>query len=222
MKKALKLIIIIIFCLTFIGCGNKGFAIDFKNEYESLNGVTNSNGKVHRTITIDKNNPYEKIAPEEVVKKIDNKETFYLYVGDSLCPWCRSVIEKSIEIAKEKNVDKIYYIDIWDEEGNEIFRDKYQIVNNELKKMVDGTESYYALLDKFKDLLSDYTLTDDNGEKVEVGEKRIYAPSYIYIENGVAKKLTEGISDKQKESREELTEEILKDEEDLFMNFFSN
>ena len=33
--------------------------------------------------------------------------------------------EKSIEVAKEKNIEKIYYIDIWDDDGNEILRDKY-------------------------------------------------------------------------------------------------
>ena len=71
-------------------------------------------------------------------------------------------------------------------------------------------------------MLADYTLTDDNGKEVKVGEKRIYAPTFIYIEKGVAKKLTTGLSDKQKGSLDELTEEILKDEELKFKEFFTN
>ena len=36
----------------------------------------------------------------------NNKKAFYLYVGDSLCPWCRSVIEQSIKSAKENEIDE--------------------------------------------------------------------------------------------------------------------
>ena len=38
----------------------------------------------------------------------------------------------------------------------------------------------------------------------------------------LAKKLTEGISEKQSDSREELTEEILKDEQEQFESLFQN
>ena len=55
-----------------------------------------------------------------------------------------------------------------------------------------------------------------------MGEKRIYAPNYFYISNGKVKKMVEGISDKQKDSREELTDEILKDEEEQFNDLFKN
>ena len=222
MKNILRLAIIVLFLLVFIGCTNNKFGLEFKKTYEALNGTSNKNGKEHRKVSIDINNPYEKVEPKEIVKKIENKETFYLYIGDPLCPWCRSVIEKSIEVAKKNNINKIYYIDIWDDEGNEIFRDKYQIKNGKTEKMVDGTEEYYILLEKFDSLLSDYTLTNEDGNKVNVGEKRIFAPNYIYIEKGIAKKLVEGISDKQTDSREELTEEMLKDEEKIFEEFFNN
>ena len=57
--------------------------------------------------------------------------------------------------------------------------------------------------------------------RVKVGEKRLFAPSYIYIENGEAKKLTTGISDKQTDSRQELNDEILEDEEKHFKEFFN-
>ena len=57
--------------------------------------------------------------------------------------------------------------------------------------------------------------------KISVGEKRIFAPNYIYVEKGTAKKLIAGTSDLQKNSRDELTKEILEDEEKIFQNFFN-
>lgn len=222
-KKILSLILIFIVVIGITGCANQNKdALNFKDEYESLNGVVNKNGKEHRTVNISEDNPYIKTTPDKIVEMINNKETFYLYVGDSLCPWCRSVIEKSIEVAKEYNIDKIYYIEIWDDDGNEILRDKYELQDGQPVKIQDGTDEYYKLLDSLKSVLSDYTLSDEEENKIEVGEKRIYAPNYFYISNGKVKKMVEGISDKQKDSREELTDEILKDEEEQFNDLFKN
>ena len=86
----------------------------------------------------------------------------------------------------------------------------------------DGTKEYYKLLEKFDNLLEDYTLTTDDGEEVKVGEKRIFAPDFIYVENGVAKSITSATSEKQKDADAKLTKEILKDEEKSFDNFFKN
>lgn len=202
--------------------GNGNAALAFKEDYESVNGKENAHGKVHRVITIPSDNPFVETTSEDILKRIENKETFYVYFGSKLCPWCRSSIEKAIEVAGSHGISKIYYVDIWDDEGNEIVRDKY-ILNddNEPVKDKDGDASYAKLLTYFADLLNDYTLSTSDGKKVEVGEKRIYAPNYIYIENGVAKKLVTGVSDKQQDSREELTEEMLADEEAIFNDFFT-
>ena len=223
MKKIIVLLVMFAFMLGVTGCkkGNSA-ALEFKKEYEALNGVVNKNGKEHRTITISEDNPYIKVTPEEIVKKIINKETFYLYVGDPLCPWCRSVLEKSIEVSKKNNISEIYYIEIWDDEGKEILRDKYELVNGVLSKTIEGTDVYRKLLVYFDALLNDYTISDADGQKIETGEKRIYAPNFFYIEDGIAKKMVEGISEKQTDSREVLTEEMLKDEETIFEGFFSN
>ena len=194
----------------------------FKNDYESVNGKENAHGKVHRVVEIPSDNPFVTVKSEEIVKMIENKETFYVYFGSKLCPWCRSTIEKACEIAALHGIKKIYYVDIWDDEGNEIVRDKYKLDDNNkpvLEK--EGDASYSKLLEYFKDLLSDYTLTDAKGNKISVGEKRIYAPNYLYIEKGIAKSLISGISDKQKDSREELTKEMLEDEEKAFNEFFT-
>ena len=202
--------------------GSSNPALAFKTDYEEINGKENAHGKVHRVVTIPSDNPFVETTSEDILKRIENGETFYVYFGSRLCPWCRSSIEKAIEVAATHGVKKIYYVDIWDDEGNEIVRDKYKLDDdNKPVKEKDGDSSYAKLLEKFDSLLNDYTLSTSDGKKIEVGEKRIYAPNYIYIENGVAKRLVSGISDKQKDSREELTKEMLADEETLFNDFFA-
>lgn len=215
--------LVVIFSLT--ACGKEKIknedAIRFKEEYESLNGEINSNGKDYRIVSIDEDNPFVYITAEELIEKMDNDDTFYVYFGSRFCPWCRSVIEMAIEVAIEKEISEIYYVDIWDDEGNEVFRDKY-IINsfNKLEQSIKGADEYYEILDRFDNVLSDYTLKDKDGNEFYVGEKRIYAPSFVFIKNGESEILVEGISDKQKDSVGELTDEILEDEEEIFSDFF--
>ena len=221
MKKVLvSVLAVLTIILVLGGCATKE-SKEFKSEYEALNGKTNASGKVHRTISIPKNNPFEKVSAKDIVSKIENKETFYVYFGDELCPWCRSVIEKAIEVAKKNKVKKIYYVKIWDENGTEILRDKYQLTEEgDLEEIIEGTEEYKKFLEYFDALLEEYTLSDGNGNEIDVTEKRIFAPNFIYVENGVAKRIATGISEDQDDSRAELTPEILKEEERLFNEFF--
>lgn len=219
----------ILICLTAlvlvfsVGCAKKEESgLAFKRDYESVNGKENSHGKLHRELDIPEDNVFEVSSATEIVKKIENKDTFYVYFGSKLCPWCRSTIVKANEVAKAKGVSKIYYVDIWDNDGNEILRDKYTL-DDKNKPVLDkeGTKEYKKFLEVFDSLLSDYTLTDKDGKTIQVGEKRIYAPNFIYIEKGVAKKLVTGLSDKLKDSRDELTKEILDDEEKIYNGFFT-
>lgn len=216
------LLLLIAFSLT--ACTNKE-AINFKKNYESLNGITNQSGKEYRTVTINKNNPFVKSDAKEIIEKIVAGENFYVYFGSSLCPWCRSSIEKAVEVANNNGIDKVYYVDIWDEEGNEILRDKYTLDDSgNAVKIVDATDEYVTLLEYLSDILPDYTYAanKNGGSKLDINEKRIYIPLFVYIANGKPIRSTSGLSDLQEKSRDELTPEILADEEKLFDDFFIN
>lgn len=225
-KKIFMLMIISLALVSLTGCfkseDKEKSGVKFKNDYEEINGKENKSGKKHRSVTISEDNAFIETTPEELVKKIDDGDSFYIYFGSRLCPWCRSVIEKADEISRENGIEKIYYVDIWDDEGNEIFRDKYEIIDGEAKRTIEGTEAYYKMLEYFKDYLSDYELTSNAGDPVSTGEKRIYAPNFVYISNGKISRLVSGNSSLQTDSREELTEEMLKEEEDIFNKFFIN
>ncbi len=213
-------------CDAFEECEDEGApasetALQFKESYEALNGVANSSGKIHRTITVSENHPFEKTDPKDVVSAIENGETFWLYFGDPKCPWCRSVLETSIRIAAEKGVTSIKYVEIWDAEGNEIVRDKYVLEDGKPVKEGDGIPEYAQLLKLLDPVLDQYELEDDDGNTVQVGEKRVYAPNYIRIENGKAVRLTTGIPEDLEDPRDELTPEMLADEAKQFEEFFT-
>ena len=223
-KKSVLLLIITILMLTITACASND-AISFKNNYEELNGKTNSNGKEYRNVKIQKDNPFILSNAKEIIEKIENQENFYVYFGSSLCPWCRSVIEKATEVANDNGIDKIYYVDVWNKDGDEILRDKYTLddTGNAIK-IVDGTDEYFKLLTYLNDILPDYTYAanKNGGAKLNIDEKRIYLPLFVYIAKGKPIRITSGLSDLQTGSRDELTNEIIADEEKMFDEFFIN
>ena len=140
---------------------------------------------------------------EEIIKKIDNKETFVVYFGFSDCPWCRSVIEELIHVAQDLKVEKVYYVDVKE------LRDVKELdENNNVVTSKEGDEHYMKLLEKLDSVLDDYTLTDKDGNEVSAGEKRIYAPNVVGIANGKPTELETGESEKLINPYDELTDEM--------------
>lgn len=224
MKKRFIFILFIFIGLFIITwCSNNKDSLKFKEEYESLNGTkTSYSDSNYRSVNISKRNPFVYSTADDILDMINNKETFYVYFGSSYCPWCRSVVEEAINSSIDNKIDKIYYVDIWDGFHNEILRDTYEIDSEgNVRKTKNGTGTYYKLLKKFDNVLEDYTLTDDSSREVNVGEKRIFAPNFIYVEKGKAKRATTGISDKQSSSGDKLSKDILRDESKTFDKFFS-
>ena len=224
MKKTILVMLLVVSLFAVTGCtrGRK-YALDFKEEYEAVNGKVIRDDITYRTLNIDKRNPYIKVDPSEIVKKIENKETFYLYVGDTLCPWCRSGLEKMIEVALEEGIKDIYYIDFWDDDHNEILRDLYEVQTNgkktEIVQTREASEDYLKIVDAVKAYAQDYTLTKD-GKTYDVGVKRLFGGDHFYFVKGVCQKYTTLRSSKLAKANDELTEEVLKDQETNFKAFF--
>ncbi len=229
-KKLLSLLCLSLIFIFVTGCfekkeetkkeETKSDSLKFKEEYEGFNKKKNDYFE-YRELNIDNENPFVFATDSEIVKMIENKETFIVYFGDSQCPWCRSVIEQAIKSAKANKIDKIYYVRFWDGFHEEKIRDVYELnENNKPVLKQKGTESYSKLLEYLDNVLSEYTLKDKEGNTIKVNEKRIFLPNFVAVVNGEAKELIEGVSEKQKEYNGELTEEILKDEEQIFNDFF--
>lgn len=208
MKKIFTIILIMMLTLTLTGCSDKPVektdALKFKEEYEKNNGVKNEKYNVTtRTVNIPEDNPMVYATAEEIIKKIDNKETFVVYFGFSDCPWCRSVIEELIHVAQDLKIEKVYYVDVKE------LRDVKELdENNNVVTSKEGDEHYMKLLEKLDSVLDDYTLTDKDGNEVSAGEKRIYAPNVVGVANGKPTELETGESEKLINPYDELTEEM--------------
>ena len=203
MKKIGILILVLsIFLLT--GCVDKNSdAYKFKKEYESINNKDNGHGNKHRELSIPDDNPFVYATCKDIVEKINNNETFVVYFGFKECPWCRSVLNELINVAKDKEIDTIYYVDVKD------IRDVKEYVDGEIKTTKIGDKYYIELISLLDKVLDEYTINTDEGE-ISTGEKRIYAPNVIAIGNGVPIQMETGISDELKDPYSKLTKRIKK------------
>lgn len=176
---AILLIVVVIGGLVLLTKeGKTDDARRFKEEYEALNNtIRKSDGATYGTMTIDKENPIKYISAKEAIDVLES-DSAIIYIGAPWCPWCRNAVPVLFELAKENNMDTIYYIELDDIKSN------YEIENGQLKQTTKGTEDYYKLLDKLADHLNDYVLTDDQGKKYDTGEKRIYMPYVIAVYEG--------------------------------------
>ncbi len=190
-------------------------SIKFKQEYEKLNGEKTKSGNTMRTVTIETKNPIIYQKAEDIVKRIDKKETFVVYFGFAECPWCRSVIEPMITSAEKNKIDKIYYVNVLK------IRDNYELDQNDNPTIkTNGSKGYKELIKRLENILDNYTLETKDGTEVDLGEKRIYAPNVIGIVNGEAKILETGISEQETNPYMKLTRSMKKDSEEKFNKVF--
>lgn len=205
MKKIVLIITIVLSLFLLTGCVDKNSdAYKFKTEYESINSEDNGHGNKYRELSIPNDNPFIYQTPEELLERVNNNESFVVYFGFKECPWCRSILEQLIKSAKDKNVDTIYYVDVKE------IRDVKEIDDNgNIITTKEGNVAYMELVEKFSNVLSDYTLTKDD-QKINVGEKRIYAPNIIAVSNGKAIQMEEGLPKDFTDPYSKLTSKVKK------------
>lgn len=210
-RRSILVIIAIVILLIITGCSydkkeEKADSLKFKEEYESINGdvIEGTDYKV-RTLNIPEDNPIVYAEANDIISMMDNNETFVVYFGFNSCPWCRSVLPVLLDVAKDLNLKKIYYVNVKD------IRDRLDVdEDGNIITVKEGSEGYIGLLARLDDVLEDYILEVD-GKEIETEEKRIYAPNVVSIVNGKAKELETGISDELDDPFMELTDKIKKE-----------
>ena len=210
MKRIKIIVFALVIGILLTGC-TKDNALKFKKEYESLNGKTSTSNNTIRSVSIPNDNPMVYETADGIVSRMENGETFVVYFGFASCPWCRSMIEQLIQSAKDNNISKVYYVDVYK------IRDQYEVDDSgKLVKTEEGTDGYNELINLLGDILDDYTVTTDTGEKIDTKEKRIYAPNVVAVVNGNAIEMIEGTSADLKDPYSDLTEDMKKESYNSF------
>lgn len=210
MKKILNIFLIILLILFSTACSKEEKITDakkFKEEYESLNNkIREKDNKKIRAVNIPEDNPIIFKTAEEIVKMMDNKESFLVYFGFNDCPWCRSIVEELIKVSIDNSVAKLYYVDVKDIRDIKEIDEEGNIITTK-----EGTKGYNELLERLSNVLEDYKLTNQDENEVSTNEKRIFAPNVVAVSKGKAIELSTGESEKLKNPYDKLTEEMRKE-----------
>lgn len=186
----------------------------FKDEYTAYNGKEN-NGRNYPQVDISGDNVYYYASEDEIRSLFEDKKTGVLYLGFPTCPWCRNMVPVLNEAGKYYGIDKIYYYNIKEIRSSYSFDSDNKLVKQE------GTELYNYLLTKLDSFLADYSVTDNNNKSVKTGEKRIYAPTVVFIKEGEVKGIVEGTVDSQKDPYILLDETQRKELYDKYLEYFN-
>ena len=105
-------------------------------------------------------------------------ENAYIFFGYATCPYTRNAVKTLINVAKEENIDTIYYVDIQN------IRDEYKFNGSIVPELTkNGTDAYYEIVDLLKSRLSEYFVTDSSGNRYDTGVKRLNSPTFIAIKD---------------------------------------
>ena len=131
---------------------------DLFKETEVRNAIDNNvsqNIRFYREYpNVDQNNVYYYATYDEIVQ-LFTSGTGIVFFGFSACPWCQVYAPVLDEVARERGVEKIYYLDI---------REMRENNTDEYKKLVDFTQEYL--------------------ENDENGNKKIFVPDSYFIKEG--------------------------------------
>jgi thiol-disulfide isomerase/thioredoxin len=214
MKKILMFITILFMGIMLVGCTTiNEDAKKFNDEYESLNGETTSSGKTYATLDLDENNTIKYKTSNEIISILENK-TGIIYFGFPTCPWCRSMISTLLEVAKEKDLD-VNYLNIYE------FRSTFVIENGKAKLTKEGEEDYYKILDILDNELEDFNLKDAAGAEIYTGEKRLYAPTVVFVKEGKVKGIHVATLDSQTDPYVALTNEQKEELKGIYLDFIN-
>lgn len=103
---------------------------------------------------VEEDNVFVYRSIEDIIKILENGKGI-VYLGFPECPWCQAYVPYLNDVAKEVGIDKIYY---------------YNILNDRKEE----TDNYKKILE----LLGEYVEYDSEGNK------RIYAPTVIFVDDG--------------------------------------
>ena len=194
-------IVAVVFCI-FNVINNKNKIINndskkFRNEYMELNDKVNEvTNKNYPEVFISEDNTFKYVDGKKTIDLLKNK-TGIIYFGYASCNDCRLLVPILSEVA-EKHDKTIYYLDVQN------IRSSFIVEEGSIKKIKDGTEEYYEIIDILKDELEDLYLYDEAGNMYNTNEKNFFIPSLFAVRNGeITGKFVEKVSNNDSLTNEE-------------------
>lgn len=196
----LFLLVAIITCIYFVGNKKRVLsdATKFRNEYMELNDKTNEElDKMYNQVTIREDNTVKYVNENDILDVVDTK-IGTIFIGNSYNSYSRTIVEEIVNEAI-KNKETIYYLDISDIKTTFVFSEGKVTVDHK------GSDSYYKLLDKFDEYLSNVMFEDEEGNKYSSSEKSISIPTLISFRKGEITGFHEGTVSTQKNGYDKLS-----------------
>ncbi len=196
MKKKILFSLLSIMLIFVTGCSEEQYtdAEAFKEEYEALNSDDD-----YHDIDIKDNNPIVYANYQDVMKTLDG--TGVILFGFPECQWCRNAIPVLLSAASDLEVEEIKYFNALSIRDTKSLDEEGNIVTEK-----EGTEEYYALVEKLGEDLSTYAGLND--ETI----KRIYFPTVVFVKDGeivdIHVSTVESHTSKDETLTEEQTEEL--------------
>jgi len=179
--------------------------LKFKNEYENINGTNYNEDNIYKTVNIENDNNVVYVNDSEILKLLE-EGTNIIYFGWPECNWCRSIVPTLLETIKENEIDTLYYYNF------KSLRVAYE--NNNDPKKVEIYESIIKIIGE--DIETTFDKDSDRS-----GEKKILAPTVVFIKDGKYVGLHVKTVDSHLKSSDELDEKQLLELKNIYQDLIN-
>lgn len=139
---AVVLLIVVIFNkVTF---SNSSDGEIFKYEYEKLNNVVTDDDKKYPRVSVSSDNIIKYVSYDEVIEVFNNGGDEVIYFGYPTCLYCRTAVQVLLNVAKDTELDEIYYLDV-EEKGNK-YDELLDVLGDNFVVTEDGKKEIYSPL----------------------------------------------------------------------------
>ena len=177
--KKVCIIVLAIIAIFLVGCSdNYEFSgLAFKEVFETLNEGKDKEGNSYYKVSISADNVFIVVDEDYILEKIDNKNGFYLFVGNPSNNYSRIVINPLLTSIKDNRIKEIYFV------NSSKFKE-----DSRLNKILDKDISRSGLFAFKKGNIDKYTLGLDNDKDTNTGLSKQERDKLIDNYNNVLKK----------------------------------
>lgn len=177
--------------------------VKFKEEYEKVNGIEYKEGHILKDVNINNDNNVKYVSDDEIIDVL-TKDSNVVYLGWPECNWCRTILPVLLDTLKENNIDTLYYYNF------KKLRTAYEEGKDE--KLV-------SIYEDIIDIIGKDVSTVFSEDSSKAGEKRIVAPTVVFIKDGNYLGCHVGSVETQKNSEDDLSDKERKELEKAYQKY---